>query len=130
MIATLTVRSVVLFTQILLCLQAMFIAFTAWYILLTIEPGAPRGPNAIAAVIASVIAVISFVTAILMKRGRKWAAVTALAIEVLWAVASFISAALPPGPPRWEYFLGGVLSLMAIVGLMLKPVRSYLSVTR
>src|ERR1700722_5083893 len=125
MTTTLTVRSVILYTRILLCLQAVFIAVIAWYILLTIEPGAPRQANTIGALIASVLAAIGVATAVLMKRGRRAAAVAAFAIETLWDVVSFVNAALPAGPPRSEYLLGGVLSLIALVGLLLSPVRSY-----
>jgi hypothetical protein len=127
---TLTVRSVILFTQALLCIQAVFIAAFAWTALATLEPGVSRAPNTTAALLASALAAASVVTAMLMKQGRTWAAVSAIAIEGLWTVTALVVAALPEGPPRWQYLLGFALSLTALIGLLLKPVRSYFAVTR
>jgi hypothetical protein len=130
MATTLTVRSVILYTQALLCIQAVFIAAIAWAALATLEPGVSRAPNTTAALLASALAAASVVTAMLMKQGRKWAAVSAIAIEGLWTVTALVYAALPSGPPRWQYLLGFALSLTVLIGLLLKPVRSYFAVTR
>ncbi len=89
----------------------------------------PPAPSTIAALVASALAAAGVVTAVLMKQGRKWAAVSAIVIEGLWTVAALMSAALPPGPPRWEYLLGAAFSLTALTGLLLRPVRSYFAVT-
>jgi hypothetical protein len=130
MATTLTVRSVILFTQALLCIQAVFIAAIAWAALATLEPGVSRAPNTTAALLASALAAASVATAMLMKQGRKWAAVSAIAIEGLWTVAALVYAALPEGPPRSQYLLGFAFSLTALIGLLLKPVRSYFAITR
>lgn len=126
---SLTVRSVILFTRVLLCVQGVLIATLAWAALLTLQPGSPREPNLNEALVASVVAVASLITAILMKQRRKWAAISAFAIEGLWTVVALWSAALPAGPPHLQYFLGAALSLAALVGLLLKPVRAYFALT-
>ena len=120
------VQSVVAFTRLLLCVQGVFIAVIAWAGLLGLEPGAPRTPNEIDAVIGSVIALGSFAIAWRIGRGRRWAAATALAIEGLWAVVALVSAALPPGPSRWDYIFGFLIAVTAITGLLVRPVRLYL----
>jgi hypothetical protein len=130
MAADLIVRSVILFTRALLCIQAVFIATIAWAALLGLQPGDPRTPNIIAAMVASAVAAFGIAVAILMKRGRRWAAVSAFAAECAWTALALGSAALPPGPSRWQYLLGAALSLTAVTGLSLKPVRSYFAVAR
>lgn len=130
MITSLTVRLVIIYIRISLSVQAVFITFIAWAILLTIPPGESRGPNIVAALAVSVLAAIGVAAAALMNRRRRSAAVAAFAIETVWAATSFWSAALPSGPPDGEYYLTGVLSLIALVGLLLTPVRSYLFLTR
>ena len=123
MATTLVVRSVVCFTRALLCIQGVFIGTLGWAAWAAVPPGESRTPNTIAALLASVVAVSSFATAVHMRQGRKWAAISAVAIEALWAVASLWDAMLPAGPPRWQYILGFALALAALTGLALKPVR-------
>ena len=116
---------VIVFTRALLCIQGVFIATIAWAALATLQPGAPRGANTVAALLGTAVAVAGVLTAVLMRQRQKWAAVSAIAIEGLWTVVAVWSVALPSGPSRWGYLLGAALPLIALIGLSLKPVRSY-----
>jgi uncharacterized membrane protein YccC len=120
------VQSVLGFTRLLLCIQGVFIATITWALLLGLQPGDPRTPNMIGALVGSAIALGSFAIAWRIGRGRRWAAASALAIEGLWAAVAFVSAALPPGPSRWDYIFGFLVALAAITGLLVRPVRLYL----
>jgi uncharacterized membrane protein YccC len=121
------VQSVLGLTRLLLLVQGLFIATIAWTGLLDPGPGGPpRTPDVIEALIGSLIALGSFAIAWRMGRGRRWAAAFALAIEGLWAAVALVSAALPPGPSRWDYIFGFLVAMTAITGLLVRPVRLYL----
>lgn len=130
MAATLTVRSVILFVRVLLFVQAAFIATIGWAALATLAPGYPAGSSLITALIASAVAAVSAVTALHLKQARTRAAVSAIVIECLWTALAIWIAEIPAGPTRWPYFLSAALSLIAITGLLLAPVRSHFAITR
>ena len=74
--------------------------------------------------------------ALLLRRGRRWAATTAILIEALWAaVAAAVGyKTLRDWPLDWPLLqvatAGAVLFLVAVGGLLLPPVRAYAGLVR
>jgi hypothetical protein len=76
------------------------------------------------------------VTAVLLRRGRRWAAIAAIVIEALWAAvaAALGYKTLKDWPLNWqllpELTAGTALFLVAVAGLLLRPVRAYAGLVR
>ena len=90
----------------------------------------------IAVVILSFLGLAQMGTALLLRRGRRWAAISAILIEALWALAA---AALGYKTIRdWPLDLQlleqltavTALFLATIFGLLLRPVRAYAGLVR
>jgi hypothetical protein len=124
------------YVRVLLCLQGMFLGFYAWALLPGREPHtlfwAPLG----LALLFTFLGLTGIVTALLLRPGRRWAAIAAILIEALWAV---VAAALGYKTLKdWpldlqlleQVTVGTVLFLVAVVGLLLPPVRAYAGLIR
>jgi uncharacterized membrane protein (UPF0136 family) len=76
------------------------------------------------------------VAALLLRRGRRWAAIAAILIEALWAtVAAAVGyKTLKDWPLDWQLLwqvtAGAALFLVTIAGLLLPPVRAYAGLVR
>jgi hypothetical protein len=93
-----------------------------------------RGPDAASALlfalvlIATVFALAGISVALMMRQRRRWPAIVAMVIEVMWVGIALVSAHADAGMGQsgvglyWVYPLP---FLAAVVGLLLKPVRSY-----
>jgi len=62
--------------------------------------------------------------------GRRWAPVAVIILEALWVALSLASAAADAsGLPAGQYYVGGMLSLAAVIGLLMPQVRAYCGLT-
>jgi len=124
------------YVRVLLCLQGMCLGFWAWALWPVREtPTQFWAPLGLALFFTSLgLAVIA--TALLLRRGRRWAAIAAILIEALWAA---LAAALGYKTLKdWPLDLqllgqvtaGAALFLVALVGLLLPPVRAYAGLVR
>ena len=139
------------YVRVLLCLQGLGLLFLAWAIIPDRGHGLPgRGSGAIIwplvalALILTLLGLAIILTAVLLRRGRRRAAMAAIAIEALWAVAvaaivldavretvdAFEYGGHPDEGLPWWLYAAGALFLVATVGLLLRPVRAYTGVVR
>jgi hypothetical protein len=115
------------YVRVLLCLQGMYLLFLAWAF--SFDQGPDTRFRALIAfsLIATLLALAGIATAVLLRRGRRAAAIAAIVIEALWAAAAAAIgyAASMSGAPVWQLFAGAALFLVTVVGLLLPPVRAY-----
>jgi uncharacterized membrane protein (UPF0136 family) len=117
------------YVRVLLCLQGMFLVFLAWAVLSSSVPLAVE-------LLSGLLGLAQIVTAILLRPGRRWAAITAILIEALWAT---VAAALGYKTIKdWPLDLQALeeltaltaLFLVTVFGLLLRPVRAYAGLVR
>jgi hypothetical protein len=117
------------YVRVLLCLQGMFLVFVALAVFSSSVPLAVE-------LLFGFLGVAEIVTAFLLRRGRRWAAITAILIEALWAT---VTAALGYKTLRdWPLDLQSLeeltamtaLFLVTVFGLLLRPVRAYAGLVR
>jgi hypothetical protein len=139
------------YVRVLLCLQGLGLLFLAWGIIPDRGHGLPgRGSGAILwplvslALILTILGLAVILTAVLLRRGRPRAAMAAIAIESLWAVTAaaivldtlreavdaFEYGGHPDEALPWWLYAAAMLFLIAIVGLLLRPVRAYTGLVR
>jgi hypothetical protein len=118
------------YVRVLLCLQGMFLVFLGWAVF------SSRVPLAVELIFAF-LGLAEIVTALLLRRGRRWAAVTAILIEALWATvaAALGYQTLKDWPPLDLQALevltaATALFLLTVFGLLLRPVRAYAGLIR
>ena len=117
------------YVRVLLCLQGMFLVFLVWGVF---SGGVPSA----VVLIFSFLGLAQFVTAFLLRRGRRWAAITAILIEALWvAVAVAVGYETLENWPidvqlLWLLTAVTALFLVTIFGLLLRPVRTYAGLVR
>jgi len=117
------------YVRVLLFLQGLFLVFLVWAVF-------SRGVPIAIVLVFSLLGLAQIVTALLLRRGRRWAAISAILIEALWALAA---AALGYKTIRdWPLDLQlleqltavTALFLVTIFGLLLRPVRAYAGLVR
>jgi hypothetical protein len=126
------------YVRVLLCLQGASLLFLAGVTVFGGGLGTARWALLALALIAALFGLAGIAAAVLLRPGRRPAAIAAIAIEALWAVAActIVIDALRDAvdafeyggrvsEPPWWLFAGAVLFLMTIVGLLLRPVRAY-----
>jgi hypothetical protein len=119
------------YVRILLCLQGVYLMFIGWLASSDQGPDTRTWALYTLALIAALLGLAEIVTAFLLRRGRRRAAIAAIVIETLWAAAAAIGcAASMNGSPVWQFFAGAVLFLVAVAGLLLPPVRAYAGLVR
>jgi len=139
------------YVRVLLCLQGLFLLFLAWAFISDRGHGLPgRGsgptlwPLVAFALILALLGLAIILTAVMLRRGRRRAAMAAIAIESLWAVAAaaivldtlreavdaFEYGGHPDEALPWWLYAAATLFLVAIVGLLLRPVRAYTGLVR
>ena len=128
------------YVRVLLCLQGLSLLFLA-FLFFPVGHGV-NGPEIrlgwllAPALLATSLGVAGIVAAVMLRRGRRRAAIAAILMEGLWAL---VAAAL------WyktikdlpldlhllvELTAAGALFLVAVVGLLLRPVRAYAGLVR
>jgi hypothetical protein len=124
------------YVRVLLCLQGMYLGFWAWVFWPSREPHAQFWVPLGLALLFAFLALAVIMTALLLRRGRRWAAIAAILIEALWAAlaAALGYKTLKDWPFDWQFFqlvtVGAALFLAAIVGLLLRPVRAHTGLVR
>ena len=115
--------------RVLLFLQGLFLLFLVWAVF-------ARGVPIAVVLIFSLLGLAEIATAIMLRRGRRWAAISAILIEALWAL---VAAALGYKTIKdWPLNLQlaeqltavTALFLVTIFGLLLRPVRAYAGLVR
>jgi hypothetical protein len=139
------------YVRVLLCLQGLGLLFLAWVFISDQGHGLPGrgsgatlGPLVAFALILALLGLAVILTAVRLGRGRRRAAIAAIAIESLWAVAAaatvldtlretvdaFEYGGHPDVALPWWFYAAATLFLVAIVGLLLRPVRAYAGLVR
>jgi hypothetical protein len=117
------------YVRVLLFLQGLFLLFLVWAVF-------SRGVPIAVVLFFSLLGLAEIATAIMLRRGRRWAAISAILIEVLWAL---VAAALGYKTIKdWPLNLQlaeqltavTALFLVTIFGLLLRPVRAYAGLVR
>jgi hypothetical protein len=124
------------YVRVLLCLQGLYLGFWAW----GLWPGwTPHGDFWAFLVLELVLAILGLATivaAVMLGRGRRWAAIAAMLIEALWAtLAAAIAYKTLKDWPLDLHLLGEVTAAaalfgVAVLGLLLRPVRAYAGLVR
>jgi hypothetical protein len=132
------------YVRVLLCLQGLCLVFFPWLIFPS-RGGARLWPLIALAVLATLLGVATIATAVMLRRGRRRAAVAAIMIEALWAAAAcaLVLDTLRTSVDAFEY--GGIgtsetvllqflavaaVLLVTVAGLLLRPVRAYAGLVR
>ena len=139
------------YVRVLLGLQGLGLLFLAWAFISDRRSGLPgRGSGGIIwplvgfGLTVALLGLAVILTAVRLRRGRRRAAMAAIAIESLTAVAAaaivldtlreavdaFEYGGHPDVALPWWLFAAAALSLVAIVGLLLRPVRAYSGLVR
>jgi len=117
------------YVRVLLCLQGVLLVFLGWAVF---SGGVPIA----VVLILCLLGLVEIATALLLRRGRRAAAISAILIEVLWAL---VAAALgyktlkdwPLNLQLLEHLTAvTALFLVTIFGLLLRPVRAYAGLVR
>jgi len=136
MLLTILRTAFLAYVRVLLCLQGLYLGFWAWVLWPRREANpqfwAPLG----VALLLAFLGLAEIVAAILLRRGRRWAAIVAILIEALWAaVAAAVGYKILRDWPLDLQLLGLVtagaaLFLVAVAGMLLRPVRAYAGLVR
>jgi hypothetical protein len=120
------------YVRVLLCLQGLYLTLFGWLLFLGRGPDTRSAALFAFALIATFLGLGGIVTAVLLRRDRRGAAIAAIAIEGLWAaaVAAIGWAASTGGDLVWQLFAGAALFLGTVIGLLLPPVRAYAGLAR
>ena len=137
------------YVRVLLCLQGLCLVFFPWLIFPSRGGGARLWPLTALAVLATLLGVATIATAVMLRRGRRRAAVAAIMIEALWAAAACaialdalrtsvdafeygrIGAGVGPSETLlWQFLAVAAVLLVTVAGLLLRPVRAYAGLVR
>jgi hypothetical protein len=137
MMLTMLRTAFLVYVRALLCLQGMYLLFWAWALSSDQGPDTrPQGQLLALALIPAFLGLAGIVTAVLLWRGRRWTVIAAIVIEALWAAAAAAIGykTLMDWPLDWQLLwqvsAGAALFLVAVVGLLLPPVRAYAGLVR
>jgi hypothetical protein len=124
------------YVRVLLCLQSMYLGFWVLVFWPARDPHSQFWVRLGLALLFAFLGLAGIVAALLLRRGRRWAAITAILMEALWvAVAAAVGyKTLRDWPLDWPLLqlatAGAVLFLVAVGGLLLPPVRAYAGLVR
>ena len=125
------------YVRVLLCVQGLYLMFlgvgdsfsvAGWAHDLVWVPSAFT--------LIAIPGLAQIVTAVLLRRGRRWAAIATILFEALWATATAWIGydSLMNWPPdlqfAWKLSAVSALLLVTVVGLLLRPVRVYAGLVR
>jgi hypothetical protein len=136
MMLTILCTAFLVYVRVLLFLQGLYLGFWAW--LWWPRPDEHTqfwGPVGLALLFAF-LSLSEIAAAILLRRGRRWAAVTAILVEALWTAAAAALGywTLTEGALDLHLLfyltVGGALFLVTTAGLLLRPVRAYAGLVR
>ena len=120
------------YVRVLLCLQGMYLVLLGLVFFTSAGGGGTSFGRMLAvALVAALLGVVEISTAFLLRRGRRGTAIAAIVIEALWTAAAVAGYEVSlSGAPVWQYFAGAALFLVAVIGLLLPPVRAYAGLVR
>ena len=132
------------YVRVLLCLQGVFLPFLAGVMIFGQGLAGARGPLIVPLAIAALFGLAGIVTAVRLGPDRPRAAMAAIAIESLWAAAAaaialetlreavdaFEYGGHPDEALPWWFYTAAMLFLVAIAGLLFRPVRAYAGLAR
>ena len=125
------------YVRVLLCLQGLYLLFLACLFF-----PAGQGPDTrfwsllAVALLAALLGVAGIVAAVMLRRGRRRAAIAAILIEALWALVAAAAwyKTIRDLPLDFHFLVvltaAAALFLVAVVGLLLRPVRAYAGLVR
>jgi hypothetical protein len=122
--------------RVLLCLQGLYLGFWAWGLWPRQAPHGELWAFLLLELLLAALALVTIATAVLLRPGRWRAAIAAILIEALWAaLAAAVAYKTLEDWPLDIRFLGlataaAALFLVAVVGLLLGPVRAYAGLVR
>lgn len=88
MLLTILRTTFLAYVRVLLCLQSMYLGFWAWVLWPDRESGTQFWMHLGLALLFTFLGLAGIVTALLLRRGRRWAAIAAILIETLWAAVA------------------------------------------
>jgi hypothetical protein len=124
------------YVRLLLCLQGLYLGFWAWGLWPERAPQGDFWALLILELVLAFLALAPIAAAVLLRPGRRWAAIAAILIEALWAtLAAAIAYKTLKDWPLDLHLLGEVTAAaalfgVAVVGLLLRPVRAYAGLVR
>jgi hypothetical protein len=136
MVLTILRTAFLAYVRVLLCLQSLYLGFWAWVFWPGRDPHTAFLARAGLTLLFAFLGLAGIAAALLLRRGRRWAAIAAILIEALWAA---LAAAIAYKTLRdWpldlqllgEMTMAAALFLVAVAGLLLPPVRAYSGLTR
>jgi hypothetical protein len=124
------------YVRVLLCLQGLYLGF--WAVQLSSGHGLHGTSWRVSGLglLFAVVGLTTLATALLLRRGRRWAAIAAMVIEALWAAlaAAVMYKTLKDVPLdlglSFLVTVAGALFLVAVAGLLTRPVRDYSGLVR
>jgi hypothetical protein len=136
MMSTLLRTAFLACVRVLLCLQGMYLGYWAWALWPRRDAPTQFWPPLILALAFAFLGLVGIVTAFLLQRGRRWAAIAAIVIEALWAAAAaaigyeFLTNWPIDWHLLWLFTAAAALFLVTVAGLLLRPVRTYAGLAR
>jgi hypothetical protein len=136
MLLTILRTAFLAYVRVLLCLQGLYLGFWTWALWPSRGPGSESWAMLGLEPLFAFLALATIVAAILLRPGRRWAAITAVVIEALWAAlaAALVYKAFKDRPLDFHFLclvtVAATLFLIAVVGLLLRPVRAYAGLVR
>jgi hypothetical protein len=136
MMLTIVRTAFLAYVRVLLCLQGLYLGFWARVLWPGREPHTQFWVPLGLALLLAFLGLAGIVAALLLRRGRRWAAIAAILIETLWAaVAAAVGyKTLKDWPLDWQLLwqvtAGAALFLVTVAGLLLPPVRAYAGLVR
>ena len=136
MMLTILRTGFLVYVRVLLFLQSMYLGFWVWALFPRRDTPTQFWASLGLALLFAFLSLAGIAAAILLRRGRRWAAVTAILIEGLWAAAAARSGSWtlkewPIDLPLLGLLtLGAALFLVAVAGLLFRPVRAYAGLVR
>jgi hypothetical protein len=124
------------YVRVLLCLQSMALGLSALALWPTRETSTQFWPTLGLALLFTFLCLAGIAVALLLRRGRRWAAIAAIIIEALWALvaAALGYKTLKDWPLDFQVLClstaATALFLVTVAGLLLPPVRSYAGLVR
>lgn len=124
------------YVRVLLCLQSLYAGFWAWAFWPVHGSRSDLLVLDAITLLLTCLALAGIMTAVLLRRGRRWAAVNALLVEALWAAAAAALAFKTlkdwplDWPLAWHLTVLAAVFFVAFAGLLLRPVRAYTGLVR
>jgi hypothetical protein len=136
MVLTILRTAFLAYVRVLLCLQSLYLGFWAWVFWPGRDPHTAFLARAGLTLLLAFLGLAGIAAALLLRRGRRWAAIAAILIEALWAAlaAAIAYKTLKDWPLNLqllgEMTMAAALFLVAVAGLLLPPVRAYSGLVR